>query len=521
MMPITGVDISRSSSACLSSDDTTLLSARRICKAFQGNLVLSEVDLTVQSGEIHALVGENGAGKSTLMKILGGVHRPDKGAMSLSGQAFQPRSPREAITHGIVVIHQELSLTPHLCTEENVFLGHYPVTAFGTVDRKRIRTETLKLLRRLSVRIDPARSVRRLSVAQQQMVEIAKALSLNPKILILDEPTAVLDDEATGVLFQVLKRLREQNLGIIYISHRIEEIFQIADRVTVLRDGKCTGTAYVKDVDQEWLIRRMIGRNLLIHQAERKDGGTVALQVRNLSRKGQFQNISFAVNQGEILGLAGLVGAGRTEIAKTIFGLTRANSGSVEIFGKLLKPGNPGDTIRAGLVYVTEDRKAHGLFLNRPVIENITAGNLGRFFKFPCLRLKAEWSFAREMISRFDIRTRGLKAAVRILSGGNQQKVLIARAVGLNPKILILDEPTRGVDIGAKQEIYSMIEALAAKGIAIILISSEMAELLRLSDGILVLREGRVSARLTRENATEDAIVKAAAFVQTKGRKDE
>ncbi len=483
--------------------------------------MLSEVDLTVQRGEIHALVGENGAGKSTLMKILGGVHRPDKGQISLSGRAFQPRSPREAIMHGIVVIHQELSLTPHLSTEENIFLGHFPVTAFGTVDRKTIRVETLKLLHRLSVRVDPARSVRRLSVAQQQMVEIAKALSLNPKILVLDEPTAVLDEESTGILFRVLRRLREQDLGIIYISHRIEEIFQIADRVTVLRDGKCTGTANVKDVDQEWLIRRMIGRNVLVHQTARNESGKVALQVRELSRKGQFHNISLAVKEGEILGLAGLVGAGRTEIAKSIFGLTRATSGSIEIFGKPLKPGNPGDSIKAGLVYVTEDRKAHGLFLNRPVIENITAGNLQRFFKFPCLQLKMEWNFAREMISRFDIRTKELKTAVRKLSGGNQQKILIARAVGLGPKILILDEPTRGVDIGAKQEIYTMIEALAKKGIAIILISSEMAELLRLSDSIVVLRDGRISARLTRENATEDAIVKAAAFVQTKGGTDE
>ena len=483
--------------------------------------MLSEVDFTVQRGEIHALVGENGAGKSTLMKILGGVHRPDRGQISLSGQAFQPRSPREAITHGIVVIHQELSLTPHLNTEENIFLGHYPVTAFGTVDRTRMRTETRKLLHRLSVRINPAKSVRRLSVAQQQMVEISKALSLNPKILVLDEPTAVLDDEAARVLFQVLRRLREQDLGIVYISHRIEEIFELADRVTVLRDGRCTGTAQVKEVDQEWLIRRMIGRNLLIHQSNRNDGGTVALRVQGLSRKGHFENISFTVKQGEILGLAGLVGAGRSEIARTIFGLARASSGSVEIFGKIVKAGNPKDSIKAGLVYVTEDRKADGLFLNRPVIENITAGNFKPFFKFPCLRLKAEWDFAREMISRFDIRTRGLKTPARVLSGGNQQKVLIARAVGLGPKILILDEPTRGVDIGAKQEIYSIIEALAAKGIAIILISSEMAELLRLSETILVLREGHISANLTRETATEDAIVKAAAFVQTKGGTDE
>jgi ABC-type sugar transport system ATPase subunit len=502
-------------------DETALLSLRHICKSFQGNLVLNEVDFAIQRGEIHALVGENGAGKSTLMKILGGVHRPDKGQIFLSGRAFQPGSPREAITQGIVVIHQELSLTPHLSTEENVFLGHYPVTAFGTVNRQRMRMETLNLLDRLSVHIDPAQSVRRLSVAQQQMVEIAKALSLNPKVLVLDEPTAVLDDEAARVLFRVLKRLQEQNLGIVYISHRIEEIFEIADRVTVLRDGLCTGTAQVKNIDQEWLIRRMIGRNLLTHQASRNDGGKVALQVRDLSRKGHFAEISFAVKQGEILGLAGLVGAGRSEIARTIFGLSRPGSGSIEIFGKVLKAGSPKESIEAGLVYVTEDRKTDGLLLNRPVLENITVGNLKSFFKFPCLRLKAEWNFAREMISRFDIRTRGLKTPVRLLSGGNQQKVLIARAVGLAPKILILDEPTRGVDIGAKQEIYAMIESLAAKGIALILISSEMAELLRLSENILVLREGHISARLTRQTATEDAIVEAAAFVQAKGGADE
>jgi ABC-type sugar transport system ATPase subunit len=265
----------------------------------------------------------------------------------------------------------------------------------------------------------------------------------------------------------------------------------------------------------------MIGRDVLVERTAANDSGKLALQVRNLSRQGHFGGISFAVKQGEVLGLAGLVGAGRTEIAKTIFGLATPSSGSIAIFGKPLQPGSPGKTIKAGLVYVTEDRKASGLFLNRPVIENITAGGLGRFFKFPCLRLKAEGVFAREMVSRFDIRTRGLKAPVRILSGGNQQKVLIARAVGLGPKILILDEPTRGVDIGAKQEIYSTIKALAAKGLAILLISSELAELLHLSDTIIVLREGRITARLTRDNATEDAIVKAAAFVQPQGGTDD
>jgi ABC-type sugar transport system ATPase subunit len=494
------------------SSSAPLLEAKGITKSFERNVVLNEIDLTVQQGEIHAVVGENGAGKSTLTKILGGVHRPDSGQIFVTGKPFLPKSPREAIDNGIVVIHQELSLTPHLSTEENIFLGHYPVTPFGTVDRKRIRKGTLNLLQRLSIHVEPGRSAGQLSVAQQQMVEIAKALSRNSKVLILDEPTAVLDDESTKILFQVLKRLRAQQLGMIYISHRLEEVFKVADRVTVLRDGKCTGTARIADVDENWLISRMIGRNLLVHEIRDQYLRKVALNVRNLSRKNQFQNVSFTVRQGEILGLAGLVGAGRTEIAKTIFGLAPMDSGSIEVFGRSVKIRCPADAINVGLVYVTEDRKTQGLFLNRPVTENITAGNFARFFKFPSIRPKLERRFVSAMVSALDIRAANLTAPVRNLSGGNQQKVLIARFLGLEPKILILDEPTRGVDIGAKQEIYSIIDNLTREGMAIILISSDMEELLRLSNIILVLREGRITAALSRQDATEDAIMKAAAF---------
>ena len=503
--------LSPPSSNPAASNRTPLLEVRSISKSFEGNLVLSDIDLAAFPGEIHAVVGENGAGKSTLMKILGGVYQPDQGHLFLGGQKFQPRGPKEAIDHGIVVIHQELSLTPHLSTEENIFLGHFPTTPLGTVDRKRMRRDTLTLLRRLSIELEPSRTISQLSVAQQQMVEIAKALSRNPKVLILDEPTAVLDDQNGKVLFQVLGRLREQKLGMIYISHRLEEVFAVADRVTVLRDGKCTGTSPVNEITHSWLINRMIGRNLLVHEPRSLTLGKTVLRVQNLGRKNRFHNVSFSVTQGEILGLAGLVGAGRTEIAKTIFGLEQADEGSIEIFGKTVKFRRPTDAIKAGLVYVTEDRKTQGLFLNRPVVENITIGSIGRFFKFPMLRRDMEWNFTRNMVSILDIRATNLKAPVRTLSGGNQQKVLFGRSLGLQPKLLILDEPTRGVDIGAKQEIYATIERLTKEGLAILLISSDMEELLRLSDKIVVLREGFVTAQLARQDATENAILEAAA----------
>ena len=506
----------RPSSRPANSSSVPLLEARSISKSFEGNLVLSEVDLALFQGEIHAVVGENGAGKSTLMKILGGVYQADQGRLFLSEDEFQPRTPKEAIDHGIVVIHQEFSLIPHLSTEENIFLGHYPITPFGTVDRKKMRRDALTLLRRLSIELEPSRAISQLSVAQQQMVEIAKALSRNPKVLILDEPTAVLDDENAKVLFRVLKRLREQRLGMIYISHRLEEIFGVADRATVLRDGKCTGTSPVGEINQGWLINRMIGRNLLVHESRPSTLGKTVLRVQNLSRKNHFYNVSFSVIQGEILGLAGLIGAGRTEIARTVFGLAQADAGSIEVFGRKAKFRHPIDAIKAGLGYVTEDRKTQGLFLNRPVIENITMGNVQRFFKFPMLRWDREWQFARNMVSTLDIRATNLKAAVRTLSGGNQQKVLLARSLGLQPKLLILDEPTRGVDIGAKQEIYAVIEKLTKQMIGILLISSDMEELLRLSDKIVVLREGHVTASLTRQNATENAIVEAAAVAPEK-----
>jgi len=489
-----------------------LLEARTVTKRFEGNTVLHNVDLTIRKGEVHALVGENGAGKSTLMKILGGVYRADGGQILFEGKPLTMASPRDAIKRGVVVIHQELSLSPHLSAEENIFLGHYPRTLLGTVDTRAMRERAKALLARLSVHIDPSVPVRLLSIAQQQMVEIAKALSLDAKVLVLDEPTAVLDEENVQTLFGVLAHLKQQGLGIVYISHHLDEVFRISDRITVLRDGHLTGTATTATVDHAWLVKHMIGRNFETFTAGTRTVGTIALDVRNLGDNHRFSDVNLYVREGEIVGLAGLVGAGRTEIAQAIVGARKHVRGSVHVFDKPLRAHSPGDAIRHGVVYLSEDRKALGLFLNRPVLENITISNLSDFYRFPTIDEGRERSFVADMIRRLDVRLASMYREVRDLSGGNQQKVVLARALASRPRVLILDEPTRGVDIGAKKEIYGVIESLVKEGMAILLISSEMEEILRLSDRIYVLRQGRIAQELGREVATETAIMNAAAF---------
>ncbi len=488
------------------------LHVRRVSKSFVGNRVLSDIDLTVAPGEVHAIVGENGAGKSTLIKVIGGVHQPDSGDVLLGSTPCRFRSPREALAAGVVVIHQELSLAPDLSAEDNIFLGRFPRTAFGTVDRRRVRTVASALLDQLGIAIDPARRVGTLSIAQQQMVEIAKAISMQAKVLVLDEPTAVLDEQRVATLFAAVERLKQQGLGIVFISHHLEEIFRIAERVTVLRDGRVTGTARVADIDQEWLVSRMIGREFPPHAPHARAAGRPALAVKSLSVLGQFAEVSFSVHEGEIVGLAGLVGAGRTEVAHALVGLSRPDRGTVEIFGRAVVVRSPTAAARLGIVYVTEDRKAQGLLPNRSVRENATIANLGRFTRAGVLRLGAEARYVRDMIRRLDVRLAGAGVEIRTLSGGNQQKVLIGRALAVGPKVLILDEPTRGVDIGAKQEIYTLIEQLVADGMAVVLISSEMEEVLRLSDRVVVLRRGWVAATLPRGEATEASVMKAAAL---------
>lgn len=489
-----------------------LLEAKGLRKSFEGNTVLSDVDLSVLPGEVHAIVGENGAGKSTLIKILGGVYQPEAGQLLIGGVERRLRTPRDALAAGVVVIHQELSLAPDLSSQENIFLGHMPLNSLGVVNQSEMRRQSQQLFDRLSVQIDPSRPAGELSVAQQQMVEIAKALSFDARVLILDEPTSVLDRDRVATLFQVIARLKAQGIGIVYVSHHLDEIFRIADRVTVLRDGRRTGLERVQAVDQEWMVGCMIGRDFPPHAAHTRSSGQPALEVRRLTVPGDFEDVSFSVREGEIVGLAGLVGAGRSEVAQAIMGLTRPARGEITVFGRPTRISGPDAAARLGIAYVTEDRKAQGLLANRPVWENLTISNLRRFYSFPFLRPRAERDFVQDMVKRLDIRLSSVNTEIRNLSGGNQQKVLIGRSLAVEPKILILDEPTRGVDIGAKQEIYAFVEKLVSQGVAIVLISSEMEEILRLSDRIVVLRGGQVASTMSRGEASEESIMRAAAL---------
>jgi ABC-type sugar transport system ATPase subunit len=474
--------------------------------------VLTEVDLEVRAGEVHAIVGENGAGKSTLIKILGGVYQPDAGEVVVDGVPRRLRSPRDALAAGIVVIHQELSLAPDLSAEENIFLGRFPRTAIGTIDRRAIRKRVSDLFDQLGISIPPDRPIGAFSIAQQQMIEIAKAISVEARVLVLDEPTAVLDEQRVATLFSSVERLRGRGLGIVFISHHLEEIFRIADRVTVLRDGRATGSAPVAEIDQNWLVSRMIGRDFPVHSPHVRKVGRPALQVENLTVSGEFADVGLSVGEGEIVGLAGLVGAGRSEVARAIVGLSRPVAGAISLFGKPVTIRNPNAAARLGIAYVTEDRKTQGLLPNRSVRENATISNLRRFATAGIMKLSAEAGYVRRLLKDLDVRLAGPGVEIRTLSGGNQQKVLIGRALTVDPRVLILDEPTRGVDIGAKQEIYGLIERLVAEGMAVLLISSEMEEVLRLSDRVVVLRRGRVAATLSRAEANESAIMKAAAL---------
>jgi ABC-type sugar transport system ATPase subunit len=495
-------------------DHRPILEATGLRKAFDGNVVLADVDFTLARGEVHAVVGENGAGKSTLIKILGGVHRPDAGSLRIDGEPVTLRSPHEAIARGVIVIHQELSLAPHLSAEENIFLGHFPRTPLGLVRRSEMRRRTGEVLGRLGIRIDQRRPVGELSIAQQQMVEIAKAISFNARILVLDEPTAVLDEGMVGILFDLVARLKVEGIGVVFISHHLEEIFRVADTVTVLRDGRRTGVSAVAAIDQEWLVAKMIGRDFPVHATRARAAGEPAIELSNVTVPGAFEDVSFRARQGEIVGLAGLVGAGRTEVAQAILGLRRPVAGQIEIFGRPVRLRNPRQAARRGIAYLSEDRKALGLLPNRPVRENIVLSNLSRFARFGVLSPLRERAFTREVIRRLDVRAASMETEIRYLSGGNQQKALIGRALAVSPRILIFDEPTRGVDIGAKREIYRFIEELVEGGMCVILISSEMEEILRLSDRIVVLRRGRVAATLERGEATEAAIMRAAALAE-------
>jgi ribose transport system ATP-binding protein len=497
---------------------TPFLEVRDISKTFPGVRALNRVTLAVARGEVLALAGENGAGKSTLMKILTGVLEHDAGGeIRIEGEAVTLRDGNHARALGIGIIYQELSVVENLSVAENIFLAREPLNRFGLIDRARMNDAARALLETIGMRIDPREQVSRLSVGQKQMVEIAKAISCDSKIIIMDEPTASLSHHETRILLDLIKRLRTQNVGIVYISHRLEELFELADRVTVLRDGTTVGTAPIAEVTREWLVRKMVDRDLNELYAVSASHATreVVLEVRDLalrtrdSAPAKIRDISFAVHRGEILGIAGLVGSGRTEIMEMIFGM-RPCSGDVLIEGKRVSISNPHDAIAHGIGFVTEDRKGQGLVAGMSVRENFSLTHLETYSPFQFVRRAAEDEHCREYVRTLGVKTPTIEQKVINLSGGNQQKVVLAKWVARNPRVLIVDEPTRGIDIGAKAEVHALLGRLAAQGIAIIAISSDLQEVLAISDRILVVREGRLNGTFERADATQERVMAAA-----------
>lgn len=488
-----------------------LLQMSRITKQYPGVLALDGVSFELRAGEVHALVGENGAGKSTLMKILAGSERPDHGEIRLDGRLLHLDNPIEGIAAGISIIYQEFNLVPSMSVEENIFLGREPASRLGIVNRREMRQRAEALLARLSANINPAAMVETLSVAQQQMVEIAKAVSVDARVIAMDEPSATLTGHELEHLFDLIRGLRCQDVGIIYISHRLEEIDAIGDRVTVLRDGKHVSTDPVGDISRDEIIKRMVGRPITSRIPKRSAPlGEVVLEVRGLTRNAVIEDISFTVRAGEVVGLAGLVGAGRTEVARAIFAADPIDAGELRINGELLRLRHPADAVRAGLGLVTEDRKAQGLVLEMVVRENTTLANLQRVSRLGVIDRGAEVAAADEYVRDLDIRTPSIEQAVRLLSGGNQQKVVLAKWLFTAAKVLVFDEPTRGIDVGAKAEIYELINRLAEQGVAILMISSELDEVLGMSERVLVMHSGRIAGELSRADATPEAVMRLA-----------
>jgi len=479
-----------------------------IDKSFGTNQVLKDAGFYLKDGEVHALMGENGAGKSTLMKILTGVYTRDAGTVYVDGKEVLYKNPQEAEKAGIVFIYQELNVLFDLTVEENLFMGKEITKRFGICDKKAMREKAQEVMDRMGVNIPVTALMSDLSVGQQQMVEICKALMVDAKVLIMDEPTAALTQSETRVLFEVIKSLREKGVSIVYISHRMEEIFELCDRITVLRDGTYVDTRYIKDINMDDIVQMMIGRTIGERFPKRDVKiGEEVLRVEGLTHEKLFRNVSFSVRAGEVLGFSGLMGAGRTEIMQAIFGNIPVKEGKVFIEGKEVSIKNPRQAIKAGIGFITEDRKTEGLLLEKSIAENIEIANLNKISKNSVLQKNKQKEIVKKGIEEFRIRCFGPDHECHNLSGGNQQKVVLAKWIYTDPKILILDEPTRGVDIGAKKEIYSVINDLAAKGVAVILVSSELPEVLGMSDRITVVHEGRITGTLSAEEADQAKVM--------------
>jgi ribose transport system ATP-binding protein len=488
-----------------------LLEMSGIGKQFPGVQALVDCHFQLMPGEVHALVGENGAGKSTLMKILDGVYRRDSGVITFKGAEVEIPNTASAQRLGISMIHQELNLMPHLTVAQNIFVGREPRSRVPFVlDDSSLNENAAALFERLRLHLDPSTRVSDLTVAQQQMVEIAKALSFNAAVLIMDEPTAALTDKEIAELFRITRQLRGEGVGIVHISHRLQELKQISDRVTVMRDGRVIDTLATPDATIEQIISLMVGRTIFESAPEvpQKTNPDIALEVRNINRGRFIRDVSFSVHRGEIVGIAGLVGAGRTEVARAIFGADRIDSGEILVHGKRVRIQNPTDAVRNGIGYLSEDRKRYGLALGLDVEANVVMASLRRFLnRFGMVRTSATRAAAEEQVRKLSIKTPSLSQKVRNLSGGTQQKVVVGKWLTADTEILIFDEPTRGIDVGAKSEIYQFLNALAHDGKAIVMISSDLPEILRMSHRILVMCEGRITGELTAAEANQENIM--------------
>ena len=489
-----------------------ILEMHNISKSFPGVKALDKVNLVVKKGTVHSLMGENGAGKSTLMNCLFGIHQSDEGEIILDGQQVSFSNSAEALAHHVSMVHQELNQVPDQTVMENVWLGRYPMKGIF-VDHNLMNNMTKEVFQELGIDIDPKERIGNLQVSQKQMIEIAKAVSYDSKVIVMDEPTSSLTENETEHLFQIINKLKEKNISIIYISHKMEEILKISDEVTVMRDGKWVGTRNAKDVTTDEIIRMMVGRELKKRYPERHHQiGETLLQVQNLSStSGQFKEISFELRKGEILGISGLVGAKRTELLETLFGYRSKSSGNIFINGKEIKNRNPRESMKNGFAMLTEERRFDGIFSGLSVLFNMVIANLDKYHKKIFLNKKTLNQDVQEMISRFRIKTVSEVIAIGNLSGGNQQKAILARWLLREPEILLLDEPTRGIDVGAKYEIYQLMNELAEQGKGIIIVSSEMPELFGVSDRIMVMSNGHVSGIFDTSNVTQEQIMEASA----------
>jgi ribose transport system ATP-binding protein len=499
-------------------ETTPLLEMVDISKSFFEVKALENINIQAYAGKVLALLGENGAGKSTLMKILSGIYKKDTGKILIEGKEVNINGIRAAEDLGVTIIHQELSMLPNMTVCENIFLGNEKTSGFGKLNKREMKMKSAEMLQRIGCSVEPDTMVGKISVGEMQMIEIIKAVSKHSKIIIMDEPTTALTDVETQKLFEVIEKLKSEGIAVIYISHRLDEIFQICDDVTVLRDGKHIGSAKVSDVTKDQLITMMVGRELEEQFPYRKEEtGKTVLKVENLSWKDKVKNVSFEVKSGEIIGFSGLMGSGRTETAKIIFGEYKKTSGNIYVDGEEVNVHSPKDAIKYGLAYLSEDRKKEGLILGMSVGENMTLSNLKNFEQAAFrLNKKDENNIVADYIKKLSIKTTGASQRIKNLSGGNQQKVIIAKWIMLSPKVLIIDEPTKGIDVGAKKEIYDVLNELKKTGKAIIMISSDMPEIVGICDRVIVMHEGMVTGELDREEANQENIMKLAVGIENK-----